>query len=246
MTPSEDSINTAEYRTDRQGGTELMRRSVLGPAIIVVSVLGVTGGVLVLYNQSAGLHWAVESGTEITYAVRVTGFTEFVPTMNASLSPPPHAELNNTFVTIQIDSLPEISPFLNGAAFADSILSYVKTAITGPIEYVNGTEVVSADYSFLNSLVSQSILPVGNWPFVDSLYPDKPDFPEGYCDTYFASSGTSFMIGYRYFLIDAGWGWYATVDMNTGLPTNATVWGSQYYGSTWYSYEVTLTPLPSD
>jgi len=222
-----------------------MRRGVLGAAVIMVSVLGVSGGVLVLYNQSAGLRWGVESGTEITYAVKVTGFTEFMPTMNASFSLPPHAELNNTFVTIRIDNLPEIPAFMNGAAFAENIVEHLKSTIVRPIEYVNGTEVVSADYSFLNGLVSQSILPVGNWPFIDSLYPDKPEFPEGYCDTCFASYGTSFMIGYRYFLIDAGWGWYATVNVDTGLPTNATVWGSQYYGTTWYSYEVNLIPSSS-
>ena len=222
-----------------------MPRSLRAVLIAVILVTGISGGLFAYYSQSAGLYWAVESGTEIIYAVRVAGFSEFMPTMNTSLSPPPHAELNNTFVTIRIESLPEIPPFLNGATFAESILSYVKTAIIRPVEYVNGTEVVSADYSFLNSLVSQSVLPVGNWPFVDSLYPDKPDFPEGYCDTYFASSGTSFTIGYRYFLIDAGWGWYATANVDTGLPTNATVWGSQYYGTTWYSYEVNLIPLSS-
>ncbi len=243
MTPSEDSINTDECKTDRQGGTELMRRSVLGAAIIVVSVLGVTGGVLVLYNQSAGLHWAVESGTEITYAVKVSGFTEYWP-FNGSLYAPPHVELNNTFVTIRIDSLPEIPAFLNGGTFAESILSNVKTSITGPLVYMNGTEVVSVDYLFLNNLLSQSILPVGNWPFIDSLYPDILE-SDPLCDTYFSSLNTSFVIGHRTYLYDAGSGWSATVDMTTGLPTNATVWASQFYGYTFYSYEITLTPVPS-
>jgi hypothetical protein len=222
-----------------------MRRSVLGAVIIVVSILGVSGGVLVLYNQSAGLHWAVESGTEITYAVRVTGFTEFMATMNASFSlPPHHAELNNTFVTIRIDSLPEIPAFLNGGTFAESILSNVKTSITGPLVYMNGSEVVSVDYLFLNNLLSQSILPVGNWPFIDSLYPDISE-SDPLCDTYFSSLNTSFVIGHRTYLYDAGSGWSATVDMTTGLPTNATVWASQFYGYTFYSYEITLTPVPS-
>jgi len=213
----------------------------LGAAVIMVSILGVAGGVLVLYNQSAGLHWGVQSGTEITYTVRVTGFTKYWQ-MNGSLSPPPHVELNNTYVTIRVDSLPEIPLFPNGATFAESILSYVKTAIIGSVEYVNGTEVVSVDYSFLNNLISQSILPVGNWPFIDSLYPDKPD-SEWYCDTYLSSLNISFMIGHRAYLIDAGGGWYAAMDMSTGLPTNATVWASEYYRDPWYSYEVTLTPL---
>jgi hypothetical protein len=227
-----------------------MRRSVLGAAIIVVSILGVSGGALVLYNQSAGLHWAVESGTEITYSIRVTGFSEYISIMNASVSPPPYAELNNTFVTIRIDNLPDIPLFMNGETFAQSILSYVKTVITAPVEYmnrteyVNGSEVVSAGYSFLNILISESILPAGNWHFIDSLYPDKPE-SEWYCDTYLSSLGTSFMIGRRAYLIDSGGGWYAMIDMSTGLPTNATIWGSQYYGTTWYSYEVNLTPLPS-
>ncbi|RDE17891.1 MAG: hypothetical protein C4K49_00425 [Candidatus Thorarchaeota archaeon] len=210
----------------------------------MVSVLGVTGGVLVFYNQSAGLHWEVELGDEITYAVRVMGFSEYWP-FNGSFSPPYHVELNNTYVTIRIDGLPEIPSFPSGETFAEGILSYVKTSITGPIEYGNGTEVVSADYSFLNNVISQSILPVGNWPFIDSLYPDMLE-PDPICDTYFSSLNASFMIGHRMYLYDAGSGWYATVDMSTGLPTNATVWACQYYGYTFYSYEVTLTPsLPS-
>ena len=221
----------------------MVRRSVLGAAVIMVFVFGVAGGVLVLYNQSAGLHWGVELGDEITYAVRVTGFSEYWP-FNGSFSPPYHVELNNTYVTIRIDSLPEIPSFPNGAAFAEGILSYVKTSITGPLEYMNGTEVVSVDYLFLNNLISQSILPVGNWPFIDSLYPDISE-SDPLCDTYFSSLNTSFMIGHRTYLYDAGSGWYATVDMSTGLPTNATVWACQYYGYTFYSYEVTLTPLVS-
>jgi hypothetical protein len=220
-----------------------MRRSVLGAAVIMVTVLGVSVGVLMLYNRSAGLHWAVESGTEITFAVKVTGYTEYWP-MNGSLYPPPHAELNNTLLIIRIDSLPEIPAFLNTATFAESILVYVKTAILGPVEYENGSEIVSADYSFLNSLISQSILPVGNWPFIDSLYPDISE-SDPLCDTYFSSLNTSFVIGHRMYLYDAGSGWSATVDMTTGLPTNATVWASQFYGYTFYSYEITLTPLPS-
>lgn len=222
----------------------MIRRSVLGAAVIMVSILGVTGGVLVLYNQSSGLHWGVQSGTEITYIVRVTGFTKYWQ-MNGSLSPPPHVELNNTYVTIRVDSLPAIPGSLNGITFAESILSYVKTAIIGSVEYANGTEVASVDYSFLNNLISQSILPVGNWPFIDSLYPDISESDPN-CDTYFSSLNASFMIGHRMYLYDAGGGWYATVDMSTGLPTNATVWASEYYRDPWYSYEVTLTPsLPS-
>lgn len=222
----------------------MIRRRSWALTIVVICTAGISGGCLVLYNQSAGLHWAVETGTEITYAIGVTGFTESLSTMNASFFPPPHAELNNTFVTIRIDNLPDIPPFMNGETFAQSVLSHVKTSIMGPVEYVNGSEVVSADYSFLNSLISQSILPAGNWPFIDSLYPDKPE-SEWYCDTYLSSLGTSFMIGHRAYLIDAGGGWYTAVDMSTGLPTNATVWGSKYYGESWYLYEVTLTPLPS-
>jgi len=205
--------------------------------------LGASGTFFFLYDQSASLSWGVELGTEITYAVRVTGFTDYWH--NGSVYPAPYAALNDTLLTIRIDSLPEIGAFLNSVTFAESILEHVKTMIVEPIEYVNGSEVAPGNYSFLNNLVSQSILPVGNWPFIDSLYSDKPDM-EYSCDTYLASLGTSFMIGHKVFVIDAGNGWYATVDMITGLPTNTTVWASQYNADPWYSYEIMLTPLLSD
>lgn len=176
---------------------------------------------------------------EITYTVKVTGYTDYW--QNSSLTPPPYAELNNTIMTIRIESLPAISQFYDGSTFAVDILEYTKTVIVGPIEYVNGSELSSGNYLFLNTLVSQSLLPIGNWLFIDSLYPDEPDFG-GYCDTYLASLGTHFMIGYRFYLIDAGNGWNAIVNMSTGLPINATFWASEYYRDPWYSYEVTLTP----
>jgi hypothetical protein len=162
--------------------------------------------------------------------------------MNGTHYPPLYVELNDTLLTVRINSLPEIPAFLNGATFAENILGHPKTAAVAPIVYVNGSQVVLSNSTFLNSLVSISILPVGNWPFIDSLYPDKSDM-EYSCDAYLASLGTSFMIGHRTYVTDSGNGWYAYVGMTTGLPTNATVWASQYSGCTFYSYEITLTPL---
>jgi len=217
-----------------------LHRNVRNIAIILIGILGVTGIILGLYNQSASLYWAIEPGTERIYLVRVTGFTDYWH--NGSLSLPPYAELNNSLLTIRFNSFPEIGWFLDSVAFTRNILNYTKTMVVEPVEYVNGSEVVTGDYSFLNSVVSQSTLPVGNWPFIDSLYPDEPDMIYS-CDTYLSSLGTSFMIGYRMYNIDAGHGWTAMVNMTTGLPINTTVWASEYYRDPWYSYEITLTLL---
>ena len=215
------------------------------PVIVVgsISVLGlVMAGLLVpgiLFPSS--MRWAMHNGFSMSFIVHVSGFhMDPLDSSTYDETTPQYWFLNNTNFVVQISDLPPLESGFTSESFASQILEHLKTSLILPIISANGTELPSSNYLFLNELVSHSLLPVGGWDMIDSFYPDDPEFPYQ-CDTYLSSNTTtSFLIGHRVYNTDAGFGWNATVDLERGFPLQATTWASQFYGSIWFSYTVTL------
>ncbi len=194
------------------------------------------------YLSVPTLEWYVESGTTLTYRIQVTGYTSLGNPLNISeRGSPPFCHVNNSQVTIQVVSLPDMPLHFDGESFSESVLEVAKTTLASPMSYDNGSAVVDPPNDVLNDLVSHCLLPTGGWSHLDMLYPDEPDF-EFACDTYLSKLETGgFMIGHRYFNIDAGMGWHGTVSLETGIPLSAEIWECKYYGNEWFSYKIILT-----
>ena len=210
--------------------------------IVVVVVISAAGLAALQYSNAPTVEWYVEPGTTLTYLMQVSGFTSLGDPLNVTdRGPPPFCDLNNSQMTIEITWLPEVPPGLDGASFSESVIETTKTTLVSPVSYVNGTEVVDPPHDLLNGLVSHCLLPIGGWSHIDSFYPDEPDF-EFACNTYISRfEAGGFLVGHRYYNIDAGNGWVGTVALETGIPLTAEIWACQYYGNEWFSYHIVLT-----
>nr|KXH74677.1 MAG: hypothetical protein AM325_12510 [Candidatus Thorarchaeota archaeon SMTZ1-45] len=211
-------------------------------ALLVITIVA-AGSVALMVMSSTTMQWQVSEGDTLSFAVEVEGFVRVFDPSNGSIwndSEAPYWYLNGSSFTVKINDLPALASDFTSDTFVDRVIEHTKTSLISPIELVNNTELPSEDYLFLNDLISHSILPVGGWTSIDGFYPDTTDMYQ--CDTYLSSSGLStFSIGYRTYNIDAGHGWNATLNMSTGVPFQATVWASQFYGSTWFSYSIRVT-----
>lgn len=212
-------------------------------AILLITVITVAGIAFVIM-PSSGMQWFIQEGDTLSFTVEVEGFVRVFDPLNSSLwtdSPTPYMYLDGTSIAVEVSDLPVPVSGFTSDSFANLVIEHTKCSLTFPIELVNGTELPAEEHLFLNELVSRSLLPIGGWTGIDAFYPDVPD-SIFQCDTYLSSSDLStFSIGHRVYNIDAGHGWNATLDMNTGVPVQATTWASQYYGSQWFSYSITVT-----
>ena len=217
-----------------------VRYRFVAAAALVVGV-AVTGLIASGLIGSSAMHWCVRDDDAFSFVVEVQGFTRTINTSGWIDTEAPYSFLNGSSFTVRISHLPALESSYTSSSFATGVLEYVKSELDSPVMLVNGTEIPDPEYGLLNALVSRSVLPVGGWAAIDSFYPDTPEFIYS-CDTYMASTdSTRFSIGYRAFNIDAGHGWNATVNMETGVPIQATVWACRYHGMEWFSYSILIT-----
>jgi hypothetical protein len=221
-----------------------MARSFKTVTVAAVAAVIVVGSIALVFMSSSTMQWYVSEGDTFSFTVEVEGFVSGSDPLNSSAwnyTAGPYWYLNGSSFTIEVLELPILTSDFNSDSFANRVIEYSKSRLTSPIVFVNGTELPNEEYLFLNELISHSILPIDGWNKLDEFYPDVPANMH-YCDTYLSSSNSStFSIGHRAFNIDAGHGWNAFVNMSTGIPVQATIWASQFYGSTWFSYSIKVT-----
>jgi hypothetical protein len=127
-------------------------------------------------------------------------------------------DLNGMTVVANVTSLPLLDGVFNSSTFFSAIVNVSRVDCV----LVNGSELQNDVDTIIVSVLSGCILPIGGWPFVDSLYPDEtPSFvlypgfrasklyPDRFFFAYIQSNG-----------IDANWGWSGNITLSNGVPTS--------------------------
>jgi len=178
-------------------------------------------------RDASSLSWGVNEGDEFVYLVDVRGYQTSIDPENSSnviLGPPFLAPMNNTRVRFNVTSLPSLPLVIDGGIFAEEVLNYSKTEC----RFENGSEIPSIFRDYINRLLYRCLLPVGDWPLLDSLYPNETEdafYPGVYLSRTHADS---FYIGYLLWPGDAIISWGGNVSLTTGIPIVAEE-VSEYY-----------------
>ncbi len=213
-----------------------MDRKYVGVLISIVILVGGIFGASLYFNNlettSDELQWGIQEGDQFTYSLVETsgeiGWTYAEP-------------LNVSRIVVKIDNLPildDVSP----ATFGDLIVRHIKTTCY----FENGSEI---DAYWPNHAFSHLLLPVGDWDFIDLLYPDDPS---QFCTnpTYgricLYSRNTSptdngfffayYEVGIDDFHWDKGW-----LQRSTGIPETV----NYIYDHDWLVYAANLTLIES-
>ena len=209
---------------------------VLGCLVLTVVILGVVSYGLL----NSTMEWNVEEDQTLTYMISVEGFERYFSGSNYTDSPTPYDHLNKSMLQVKIGNLPQVDKIFSITSFVTEVVDFSKTSIVSPFELENGTQNTESEVLFLNGIISKALMPIGGWSIIDGFFIDKP-INEFLCDDYFSFTGQSvFIMGFRYFNIDAGHGWNATIDLSSGIPQTIHWFNVKYYGSNWYVYEITL------
>ena len=186
-------------------------------SILLISLLVTASIIILIYPRPLpvpSFEWNVQVGDTFTFSV------------TAHLSGN-YSELNNTLVTVQVTSLPNLSNDWNESEFITEVVESMKTSLIHPVVHENGTEIISQFSDSINNILSQCILPVGGWNALDYFYPDESDPADYsfYCNTYFSYfEDNLFTFGHVYFFIDGGFGWDGQIEEHTGVPIGVRIW----------------------
>jgi hypothetical protein len=197
-------------------------RVALLTAATIATIVVLAFGLLSIWNSSglrdaSSLSWGVNEGDELVYLVVIRGHRGSIDPENSSnwiLEPPFLAPMNNTRVRFNVTSLPSLPLLVNGDIFAEEVLNYPKTEC----RFENGSEIPSMFRDYITRLLYRCLLPVGDWPLLDSLYPNEtetPLYPGVYLSRTYADS---FYIGYLLYGIDTISRWSGNVSLTTGIP----------------------------
>ena len=212
---------------------------VLGSLVLTLVILGVVS--YGLFNST--MEWNVEEDQTLTYMISVKGFERYYSGSNYTYSPTPYDHLNGSMLQVKISNLPQVNKIFSETSFVTEVVKFSKTSIVSPFELENGTQIIESEILFLNGIISKALMPIGGWSIIDGFFIDQP-INEFLCDDYFSFTGQSvFIMGFRYFNIDAGHGWNATIDLSSGIPQTIHWFNVKYYGSNWYVYEITLESI---
>jgi hypothetical protein len=196
-------------------------RVALLTAATIATIVVIAFCLLSIWNPSglrnaSSLSWGVNEGDGFVYLVVIRGHggsrnPEGGPHI---LEPPFLAPMNNTRVRFNITSLPSLPLLVDGDIFAEEVLNYSKTEC----RFENGSEISSMFRDYINRLLYRCLLPVGDWPLLDSLYPNETEnafYPGVYLSRTHADS---FYIGYLLWPGDAIISWGGNVSLTTGIP----------------------------
>lgn len=211
------------------------RRLKLLIVVVLTFIITLSGGFLTEYvRQSITYSWAIEVGDEFVYDVSVIGNT----TTGTQVLPPPLEPMNNTRIIVEITSLPNLTLMYYAHIFIQEVVEHPKTAS----RFEDDSDIPSEFYYAINAHASWSILPIGAWSHLDSLFPDQAnqDIPD--YQAYTSRSGVdAFIFGYWSNETVTWQEWRGIVDLDTGVPTviSFSVWSQ---GQPWsYFYNVTMT-----
>ncbi|MGY5875684.1 MAG: hypothetical protein RTU30_08055 [Candidatus Thorarchaeota archaeon] len=207
-------------------------------AVLVLVSVGIGVGFTMYYMSGSfttsttdsinhSLVWGVSVGDTLVYQ------------FNADMS---EGEYDLGIVNLTITDLPDIPDTLTYSSFFSSIFGKIQFDCI----FANGSEigphVVGESHiseGFYRSFISRTILPIGDWEFLDSLFIDSGEvaFPTTtyYFDNiyYGEISGEYFIFGYRGYDMDANTGMGITVNMTHGISTGYY----DYIDHDWAVYE---------
>ncbi len=197
-------------------------RVALVTAATIATIVVLAFCLLSIWNSSglrdaSSLTWGVNEGDEFVYLVVIGGYMTSIDPENSSnmiLGPPYLAPMNNTLVRFNVTSFPSLPLVINGDIFAEEVLNYPKTEC----RFENGSEIPSIFRDYINRLLYRCLLPVGDWPLLDSLYPNETEmayYPGVYLSRTYADS---FSIGYLLYGTDTVSRWSGNVSLTTGIP----------------------------
>ncbi|MFW9799073.1 MAG: hypothetical protein ACFFD9_01425, partial [Candidatus Thorarchaeota archaeon] len=186
-------------------------RSVVA-AILVVSSLVLA---LAFHNVSyaGNLYWGIEEGDQFSYSVESSsGYYEGL--IDYSL-----LELNNSVLIFTIESLPEIPFYCNGRTFCELLVNHAKASVT----YENGSSINPDIEQTVNALFSNTLLPVGDWAYLDRLFYDSPrgGYGSSVQDPWFSRIEPGFFHFGRIVITCIGApGWEADISLEDGVPNS--------------------------
>jgi len=206
------------------------RKRVLA-AVILTIVIAISGGFVTEYvRQSMTFSWAIEEGDVFIFDVSVTGIT----TTGTMSLPPPLASMNNTRISVEVISLPNVTIIFYARNFIENIVEYLKTSST----FVNGTSIPVE----INTHISMSMLPIGGWNHLDTLFPNEISRPIMEHESYLSARlRNSFYFGYSLNETYDQSEWHGIIDLNTGVPQMVWFWVYRASQPWSYWYNVTMS-----
>jgi len=228
---------SSAYLHNHSGDRLMARRNrvALLTAATIATIIVLAFCLLSIWNPSglrdaSSLSWGVNEGDEFVYLVVIRGHRGSIDPEGGPhiLEPPFLAPMNNTRVRFNLTSLPALPLVINGDIFAEEVLNYPKTEC----RFENGSEIPSIFRDYINRLLCQCPLPVGDWPLLDSLYPNETEMVYHYPGVYLSRTyADSFYIGYLVYPFDDIIRWGGNVTLTTGIPIVAV---SKYYSADTY------------
>jgi hypothetical protein len=164
--------------------------------------------------------WGLAVGDELLYEIIVQGAN------NNVTRPIPYAKYNNTQIRMRVVSLPNVT-LVNSSEEMINVIEHLKTEC----EFINGSIIStdSRDGYYMNTsipeILSRAILPVDGWTHIDDYFPNDVGQNQYSSNTYLSKMSQNwFYIGYYYFYIDFGYGWYGYLMIGTGFPISVIQW----------------------
>ena len=195
----------------------ITRRRTIAVSIIILISFAV-GGIYILFTDdirpATNLVWSIDIGDEFIYHVENS---HFVVDNFYNISSHDITAINNTRIRMVITSLPDIPQMINGELFITEVINLTKTHCS----FENGSEITPSCYNVINTLLSATLLPTGDWMLLDILYPDEVS------DAFYPGEFTSalqddyFLLGYELWPLDAILRWSANVTLDNGIPLRA-------------------------
>lgn len=219
------------------GRFELNSKYKIPAACVIAGCILVVSIVIILPRENLTFSWSVAIGDEFEFNVSAYGMIEdppgyLVESIELSI-------IANTTIVVTIDSLPSID-IKSEEKFLDAVFENKVST-----RFSNGSDIPTNISSALNGLVSRFFMPVGNWNFLDSLFPDSPEDAgqlEFGCNTYLSQlNNDSFFFGHRYYNVDAGSWWHGYISCSNGVPHVIVTASSSYHPSyVFYSWTFRL------
>ena len=210
------------------------RQRVLTVVILTLVISFSVGFVSEYVRDTMTFSWAIDVGEEFVFDIVVMGNTS----TGTTVLPPPYAIMNNTRISVEVISLPNVSTILYSGPFIETVVDHLKTNAS----FVNGTEIPVQYYDGINSLVSDCLLPVGGWIHLDAFFPNQLERPIMNRESYLSAHMRSFFFfGYKSNTTNYELEWHGLIDLATGIP-NTVSFSIIDLGQPWnHFYTVTMT-----
>ncbi|MFX1579088.1 MAG: hypothetical protein ACFFBJ_05530 [Promethearchaeota archaeon] len=210
------------------------RQRIIAVVVLTVVITLSVGFVTEYVREFMTFSWAIEENDEFLYDISVKGNT----TTGSLTLPPQYSTMNNTRISVEVVSLPNVTIIFDGYDFVESIVEYLKTSTT----FSNGSNIPAQYYSAINIHVSMALLPIGGWHHLDSLFPNDVRRPFTQHETYLSyETRDHFYFGYSMNDTDRYVEWHSYIDKLSGVPQIISFF-NYFESPPWtYWYNVTLT-----